>query len=284
MTEGVFVSYGEAVRRLRLDPSCSELIHAAYLDQDPSAAWRRFVASEEWLDVQKILELREHMDHEPKVLDIGCGNGIASMAFLDQGCRVTALDPDTDPSVGIGAFSEIHHERLSVLRGFVENLPFVDCCFDLLYGRQVLHHFVDLKSGLAQCRRVLKPMGRAFFCREHIVDGANGLAEFLQNHPLHKLHGGENAYPLAYYLEAFKDSGLHVVKVLGPFDSPINHFPTSSQEVRGWLYVGLRRRFGSHLGTLLAEVRWIEQAYRRYLSRKLKTPGRLYSFLVERSR
>lgn len=98
------------------------------------------------------------------VLDIGAGEGWASLHFASLGARVTStevseasLDLLRDRAIALG----LDHQIRPVL---VENeiLPFEDHAFDVVFGNAVLHH-LDLDIALPEIRRVLKPRGFAVF-------------------------------------------------------------------------------------------------------------------------
>lgn len=275
-------TYEESVRWMRSQKEYSEMIQCCYLDEDNLAAAKRFSLSEEFNDVVKALRLSESQK-KLKILDLGCGNGIASYAFACLGHDVFAVDPDLSKDVGLGATerlgSLVHNGSITTFQAFAESLPFRDSIFDIVYTRQALHHFSNLSKGIAECHRVLKPNGLLFATREHVVNDQNQLTIFRENHPLHKLHGGENAYPLETYISALKNSRLKVLKCMAPFDTVINHFPISSQEVKKWLVLGLEKKLGTKSGSILTKFPFIETLYRHHLSRSCSSPGRLYSFL-----
>lgn len=272
-------TYEESVRWLRSQPEYAGLVEAAYLDEDNLAAARRFAASEECEAVAALLKLKSGVKLD--ILDLGCGNGIASYAFVQLGHRVTAADPDPSADVGLGAAARLLSAApgdVTTERTFAESLPFPDASFDVVYARQSLHHFQDLRGGLAECARVLRPGGKLLAAREHVADDEAQLEQFLTQHPLHPLHGGEHAYPLGDYLSALEGAGLRVVRCLAPYDSIINHFPETNDQVKWKVYEALKGRYGA-AASLLVRLRYFEDKYRHRLSASCHVPGRLYSFL-----
>lgn len=286
MSEPHYVTYEESVRWLRAQPQWQQLVKDSYLDEDLVGAARRFAGSEEFEAVANLLKLHSTCGVAQKVLDVGCGNGIASFAFASLGHEVVAVDPDTSAQVGLGAISQLTAAldqklggTISPLAGFAESLPLETASFDVVYARQALHHFSDLRAGIADCARVLKPGGLFLATREHVVSDEAQLQQFLDNHPLHAQHGGENAHPLARYLEAFRVAGLKIEHVLAPYDSVINHFPESNAHIRAQIETALRKRLGP-AAPLLARTRFTQRLGRAAFSRRCDYPGRLYSFLA----
>lgn len=275
-------TYEESVCWMRSQPEHSELVKLCYLDEDNLTAAKHFASSEEFTEIVKLLKLNK--SHQKlKILDLGCGNGIASYAFASLGHNVSAVDPDTSEDVGLGATARLasitSNGLIETFQAFAESLPFPDSTFDIVYARQALHHFSNLQEGLAECSRVLKPKGLLLATREHVVNDEEQLKAFLENHILHKLHGGENAYSLQDYIAALKQSDLRVIKCLAPFDTVINHFPTSNPQIKERMFQILESKLGKVAASVLTKLSLSENLYRLHLSRSCKYPGRLYSFL-----
>lgn len=243
-------TYEDSVRWLRSQPEYTEMVRLCYLDEDNLAAAKRFTTSEEFAEVVKILNL-ERSPTKLKILEVGCGNGIAAYAFAALGHDVCAVDPDLSEDVGLGAtkrlISIVPNGSISTYQAFAESLPFPDSTFDIIYSRQALHHFTDLHQGIAECSRVLKPGGLLLATREHVINNAQQLQVFLENHVLHKLHGGENAYTRKNYVSALKQARMNVLKSFGCFDTVINHFPISNGEVKSWLFQSLKKKWEQKL-------------------------------------
>ncbi|WP_071527294.1 class I SAM-dependent methyltransferase [Nodosilinea nodulosa] len=275
------LTYEESVQWLRQQSERTELVKLCYLDVDNLAAAKRFAVSDEFIAVKKLLRLDNQL--EPlKILDLGCGNGIASYAFASLGHNVIATDPDSSSDVGLEATKRLnigaYNGSISTVQAFAEALPFDDATFDIVYARQALHHFSDLYQGLAECSRVLKPNGLFLATREHVVTDERQLQQFLDNHILHQLHGGENAHTLDVYIEALRQAAFQKIKVLKTFDSVVNHFPMSNLDLRKLLFKSLTNKFGEKAAFVLSRFSFAEKIYRYRLSQSCNSPGRLYSF------
>lgn len=277
-----FVSYEDSVNWLRGQEQYTEFVKLCYLDRDNLEAAKRFTASEEFQEVAKLLKIKG--GKKPiRVLDLGCGNGIASYAFASLGCEVTSVDPDLSDDVGLMAADQLGNYitdgSIKTIQATAESLPFSDNLFDIIYERQALHHFSDLFQGLSECSRVLKPGGLFLATREHVVDDAQQLKQFLSGHILHQFHGGENAYSVEYYTSTLKKAGFKLKKQTGPISNVINHFPLSNLDINKMMKIWLTAKFGSFICDFIIQYKLTENFYRWYISTRDHTPGRLHSFL-----
>jgi SAM-dependent methyltransferase len=280
-------TYEESVQWMRRQPEYEELVRHCYLDRDNFVAAERFALSEEFVAVSTLLGLSK-TKRSLNILDLGCGNGIASYAFAALGHNVSAIDPDSSEDVGIGAAARLARRvsqgTIATSRSFAESLPFADDSFDIVYARQSLHHFSELSRGVAECARVLKPGGTFFATREHVVSDEEQLKTFLAEHLLQKFHGGEHAYLLNDYLSVLEQAGLKLVRCFAPYDSVINHFPESNTELRFRFYHASLRKYGRWITPILWRLPIAERKFRRRLSAAYDVPGRMYSFLCVKSR
>ncbi len=277
------MGYEDALRSLMEDPAFVGLMRDSYIEEPATAAAHRFAESAEWAAVTRLIGPTIVGAH---VLDLGAGNGIAAFAFVRAGARrVIALEPNPGPLAGRAAIESLGEPRITVLDGTGEAIPLADASVDVVYGRQVLHHAQDLGKMLGECARVMRSGGMAFFCREHVVDDSEQLAQFLAAHPVHRLVGGENAFSLASYLGAIRNAGLRLTKVLGPWDSIINAFPTVTTDEELWRALGAPyvRWFGP-LGDVVSHIRLAMALVRRRWHARDREPGRLFSFLATKVR
>jgi SAM-dependent methyltransferase len=274
------MTWEEAVRWYRAQPGNEEAARANFFDLPVRPAVERYGASEEFREVRRLLG----KGGGRRLLDLGAGNGIASIAFARDGWEVTAIEPDSSEEVGAGAISQVAGAaglRIEVTSRAELPLPYGDESFHAIFARQVLHHLPDLDAGLRECARVLAPGGCLLAIRDHVVDDAEQLEAFLEAHPLHKHYGGEHAHPREEYLEAARRAGLHVESCWGPYDSMLNFFPgTESRRLSiGRSSLGKRRPV---LGLVLTRISSFVERELRELSEKDRTPGRLQSFLARK--
>ena len=98
-----------------------------------------------------------------RVLDFGCGHGMAAVVLARRGAQVTAFDVSTGYLCEAGARAQANGVSISFASGDGVRLPFADGAFDRIWGNAVLHH-VDLRSTAPELARVLAPGGVAVFC------------------------------------------------------------------------------------------------------------------------
>lgn len=272
-----YISWEEAVRRLLDNPKQQELVRQCYYDNPIEKAAERYSKSEEWREILRLVAGKI----PSSILDIGAGRGISSYAFAKSSCSVTALEPDPSSLVGAQAIRELFSSAglpVTIVEERGERLPFADDEFDIIYGRAVCHHAGNLKKLCAEAQRVLKPGGVFLMTREHVISRKEDLQTFLDSHPLHALYGGENAYLLEEYIEAIRSSGLRDLKVIGPFESPINYAPMTTGEFRQMIIQRYSKLFGLRFAEWLSGKRVFNHCYGRRISSKCDEPGRLFSF------
>lgn len=289
MTHEGRMSWEQAVEWLRQQPDQQALVEACYFDDPLLAAAERFAASAEW---QATLALLPDGTQPGAALDLGAGRGISSYALAQAGWQVHALEPDPSPLVGGGAIRALAKQAglaITVVEDYGERLPFESATFDLVHGRQVLHHAADLPQLLREVARVLKPGGLFIATREHVLSRPGDLPAFLESHALHRFYGGENAFLLSEYTGAITGAGLTLQQVLSHFESVINYFPMPPAQVRQVVLAPLTQRVGWRLANWWTSDR--HAAGRRRLAHWAAhtahtnhTPGRLYTFVAGKPR
>jgi len=237
----------------------------------------RFRASAEFQETLSLL--RRYAPAAHTLLDIGAGNGVASLSLALAGYKVTAAEPDVSQVVGTGAIKQLadHYQlpQLTIVEAFGEQLPFADGSFDVVYVRQALHHAADLESFVKEASRVLKKEGLLLTVRDHVVNNERDKARFLARHPLHRYYGGENAFSLPVYQAAFENAGLEVVAILRPSGSVLNYDPWSKEV--------LKQRLSAIFGSWIVAIPGIMSlGWWLSLRRKEYILGRLFSFVLRK--
>ncbi|KRQ98349.1 class I SAM-dependent methyltransferase [Bradyrhizobium valentinum] len=276
-------TWEDAVSWLRRQPDQRQLVIDAFYDDPLIAAAERYFASSEWQEVSKLL-----LGRSGTALDIGAGRGIASFALARESFTVTALEPDPSPIVGAAAIRALAMEAalpINVVEDFSERLPFADATFDVVFARAVLHHTRNLDDACREMCRVLRPGGIFIGLREHVISKEADLARFLDQHPLHRLYGGEHAFLLQRYIDALKGAGFSTVDVLSPLKSPINLFPYTTETLRVALVEKLSRRIpAGPFWRFMFSSRHIFQSLLSVAEPFDNRAGRLYSFVCHKAR
>ena len=151
-----------------------------------------------------------------------------------------------------------------------------------------MHHANDLNKFIAEAGRVLKKGGLLITVRDHVIFNNKDKEWFLENHPLHKYYGGENAFTPNQYKEAMHKAGLKVVEELKYYESIINYFPHSTEKIEG-MYETKKRIAISHLKrklSFLSNMAFLQRMYfkRIKLSKEsvydeTKVPGRMHTYI-----
>jgi SAM-dependent methyltransferase len=278
-------TWEQAVEWLRRQPDQQTLVKDCYYDDPLLEAAQRFAQSEEWQAVSKFLPPKKGCS-----LDLGAGRGISSYALARAGWQVTALEPSASALVGTTAIRQLAQEsglNINIVEDYGETLPFRSASFDLVYGRQVLHHAHNLPKLCREAWRVLKPGGYFIATREPVISKAEDLQLFLDAHPLHHLYGGEHALILKEYTSAISASGLRPIKVLGHLESVINYFPWTYEQWRAECIGPLSKRLGLSIANMLTSEKhfvgpWLVGRLATLISRLNQSPGRLYTFVADK--
>ena len=112
-----------------------------------------------------------------KVLELGCGTGDMWRGHEDliSACSSLVLSDFSEgmlenAKANLGEKPSLEYRVIDI-----QNIPFEADSFDVVIANMMLYHVPDIKSGLAEVRRVLKK-GGAFYCATF---GEHGIIEFL---------------------------------------------------------------------------------------------------------
>jgi ubiquinone/menaquinone biosynthesis C-methylase UbiE len=100
-----------------------------------------------------------------QALDVGCGTGTLALAAarrVGASGRVVGIDPSAQQIARARTKAARRHAPIEFQIGVIEELPFPDQTFDVVFSTLMMHHLpAPLKrQGLAEIARVLKPGGR----------------------------------------------------------------------------------------------------------------------------
>jgi SAM-dependent methyltransferase len=107
------------------------------------------------------------------LLDVGCRDTAHTCELARRyGCRALGIDPiahNIDMARRLIARSG-PAGRVRAVEGRIEAIPAGDQEFDFIWCRDMLNHVPDLRAGLAECARVLKPDGKMLVYQTFATD------------------------------------------------------------------------------------------------------------------
>jgi ubiquinone/menaquinone biosynthesis C-methylase UbiE len=284
------MTWEETIQMIRGKEEFQDLVRLAYFDEDLSLNVERFSQSEEFSETLAIFNT--YAPQAKTILDIGSGNGVSAVNFALKGYQVAAVEPDDSLTVGAGAINWVKEQQqldnLTVYNSFAEDINFEDNSFDIVYVRQAMHHANELFKFMEECVRVLKPNGLLLTVRDHVIFDAKDKEWFLETHALHKYYGGENAFMPSEYKQAITEGGAEVVKELKYYDSSINYYPLTEEQLektKREYIVHFKKHLQKKIGflsklpgvfSLYAYVKGIDA--NDGLNEK-KIPGRMYTYI-----
>jgi len=285
------MTWEETIRFIRTQSEYIDLVEKAYFEEDLSLNVERFKQSEEFIETLQLL--KQYQPNAKTILDIGSGNGISSIALALEGYNVVTIEPDSSDTVGAGAIRTLktHYNlsNLEVFEAFAEELQLPNESFDIVYARQCMHHAYDLDKFVAEASRVTKKNGLFITIRDHVVFDKKDKEWFLENHPLQKFYCGENAFTPTEYKTAILNAGLKIEKEIKYYDSVINYFPSSKEEISDMFQIR-KNKVISHLNTKIGVLSRLSFLQKMYFKRiglnknsvydERKIPGRMYSYLA----
>ena len=259
-------------------PELRELLITCYRSGDVVSDAQRFFASAEFAETLAILAgLGQPAAAHSKVLDVGCGNGLASYALARAGYNVTGVDISEGELAGLqGARRLIGQDNVhfAVVNSDMDATA-LPTDFDIIYMRQALHHSDDPVATVTGLSRMLLPGGVFCAIREHVVRNEVQRQQFLANHPFQPITQDEHAYTLAEYHTAFQAAGLVPRVELYPFDSAINFYPGNHEELVAYL--------SGRLHIDLHQHGWLRTRVLRLLAWKhQRQSDQLYSFFYQK--
>jgi ubiquinone/menaquinone biosynthesis C-methylase UbiE len=115
------------------------------------------------------------MESDDRVVDIGCGPGVAVRYAARQGATVTGVDP-APVMLRVARLLTRRRTKVRYLAGAAEAIPLPDGSASVVWSIATVHHWSDVDAGLREVRRVLLPGGRLVAMERRAQRGARGHA------------------------------------------------------------------------------------------------------------
>ncbi|NVO67941.1 class I SAM-dependent methyltransferase [Methanofollis tationis] len=111
---------------------------------------------------RKAFSMLKDLPERPEILDIGCGSGMQTieLARICPDCHITAVDihqPYLDDLARKAAAAGVG-DRITTVRASMDDLPFEDASFDVLWAESSIF-IVGFEEGLLSWKRLLRPGG-----------------------------------------------------------------------------------------------------------------------------
>lgn len=145
-----------------------------FWDKNPCGGkWVSFREKVAWiLQVESyILDfLRDDLVLGKHVLEVGCGQGVLLSRIAGRATHAIGMDISSESleqaKRGLREMKLL--DRVNLVQGDAENLPFVAESFDTVYSIGVLHHTFDTQKGIDEIYRVLRKDGKAVIMLYHM--------------------------------------------------------------------------------------------------------------------
>ena len=114
-----------------------------------------------------------------RILELGCGTGVLSVALANSGASVTAVDVSAS-SLAVTERRARHFgvgDRVTCIQSAAEALDFPDGSFDIFLAKSVVHHLI-IDDVMPRLYRFLVPGGRAAI----VEPQSNPVLDFAREH------------------------------------------------------------------------------------------------------
>lgn len=183
-----------------------------------------------------------------RVLDVGCGVGMYTAAFLRETPHVFGVEIELERAL------QARGRAAGVAQAPGERLPFPDCSFDVLFSHEVLEHVSDDRACVSEMARVTRPGGRivvfvpnrlypfethGIFWRGRYHFGNAPLVNWLPTPLRNRLAPHVRAYTAAGLRRLFAGLPVRVVhhtQIFPGYDNIVARAPGVGRAVRGFTY------------------------------------------------
>ncbi len=180
--------------------------------------------------VELMASLARGLGPESRVLDIGSGyGGAARLLASGSGCHVVALNLSEKENARNREMNREQglNERIEVVDGSFESIPYDDAAFDLVWSQDAILHSGERNQVISEVARVLRPGGEFIFTDPMQADDCppGVLAPVLERIHLDSLGS------VAFYRSAAARHGLTEIEVIGMTDNLVTHYSRVRDEL-----------------------------------------------------
>jgi len=108
-----------------------------------------------------------------RVIDVGCGPGVAVRNAARLGATVTGVDP-APVMLRMARLLTRSPAKVRYAKGAAEEIPFPQSSVSVVWSIATVHHWSDIDAGLREVRRVLLPGGHLVAMERRAEPGARG--------------------------------------------------------------------------------------------------------------
>ncbi len=167
-----------------------------------------------------------------KVLDIGSGyGGGARRLVAEHGAgHVTCLNiaPAENARNRKLTAEQGLEDRVSVVEGSFDHLPFEDASFDVVWSQDAILHAPDRGAVLSEVARVLKPGGDFIFTDPMQADGIEDTSSL---QPIYDRIHLANLASFGFYRKALKERGMDEVRIDDLSPQLRNHYAQVAEDL-----------------------------------------------------
>ncbi len=180
--------------------------------------------------VEKMVSLLPELTPETEVVDLGAGYGGAARHLADRfGCRVTCLNLSEVQNRRNRELTREQrlHDRVEVVDGNFEDVPFPDARFDLVWSQDSFLHSGNRAGAIEEAARILKPGGKLIFTDPMQAEDAD--PEALEP-VLERIHL-DSLGSIPFYRETAARFGLREVQVVELTEQLVSHYSRVLAEI-----------------------------------------------------
>lgn len=142
-----------------MKPSNLSEINKAFTEQAAGfESDKLHLSKQEYLDYTVKMTAPQKTD---SILEVAAGTCVCGRSFAPYAAHVTCLDATPAMlEVGRTECEKKGFENISFIKGFAEELPFLNDSFDIVISRLAFHHFAGVEEPFKEMVRVLKSGGK----------------------------------------------------------------------------------------------------------------------------